>query len=1692
MILAAALAVLTAGLPLYAQTMTESHVLTRLWKQYDEAVKADRPQKEAEVLSQIKQEALRQHLPLDFYDAATQYVRTGQRRDWKQRDALREALRQEVEAFDMPLITFHWMNEWTDASGDELLAYVLAHPDGFEGRHPALYRSVDGYLDGDLKPFIRNDREYAFWRLLLNYHSGFDAAFPALEKEVEGLYPNQAALEFYAIGRQNRTPEQEKADYEALAARYEGRAVAVFPRAELLRIQWETLNKNHGGSADYKALYEEAQALEKERKAFRDEEATLVKGCDYPATLCEMLTAKDLNVCIQDNSIRVVLQNLSRADVSLRQGKNVLQSWQLDNPVGSFYAADTLSVPLPPLADGEYSVEATSGTCSAKMPYVQYTLSLATRTDSRGRCVYVADYKTGVPLRSVTLLLMKRDKEVGRSTLKLDGFTPLPAAFDKTLDAASRNAYYQLVAVSGERKSRSAGVQNSFSPVRTDSRLRCNIYRDRGAYNPGDTLHFKAVVFDGDPAGGLQTVAGKTVEVRLYDSEKNLLSTQQLTTNDFGSVAGSFVLPKGLRNGRYSLRVDELATDDFRVDEFVLPSFDLRFDPVTRLYLCGDEVPVSGMLSSFSGHHLDGVRLNARVKLYGKTIDEQEVPVGADNRFRFSFPARESGYYQLVLTATDATGETQEFYTDRYIGSELSVDASVPGAVDADLLLVDKEDGWYGRVAKPKFIVTDRNVQLKLQARDQNGTPVPLPVQYRISTLDGKPIASGEVPSAELFTLQLPGTGHYKMELKTSARRADGSFAEAEKEVRIVVQLPEDRKLAAGVERLFLPGESSIGPGKAIQARIGSGEGDAHAVVTLYGKDRKVLVHKTLHASDKQMETLSFPYKDSWPDAVLLQVFYFLNGESVSYNQLYRREKDRYSLPLHFSRFQDSAHPGTQYSLTLQTTPDAEVLVAAWDKSLDAVARNNWPTVNLREVSVEGVDVISSCGYVTEQWGQPDVLPFQTKRVANGVMAAAMTEEADSVKETAVGVDDVPVRSVFSTALSFQPQLRPADDGELEVNFRTSDKLSTYYIRAYAHDRRMHNAVTEQELVVSLPVKVSFQEPRHLYAGDVYDAAVTVSSLADEDLSGVLFLEADGRMQQLPVTIPAGTTQSRSFRVQAAEAGELTLKAGFKGADFADAVQVTVPVSAAAQTLTESHSAVLPDGADREALLTELQGRFVNVPASAATLREITVLDMVRDAIPAHVDPQGKDVLSLSEAWYIRLMASRLDGSEPDADALLEKILACRNNDGGFGWFEGMDASPVITAVLLERFARLRDSGFPIPSTEASVRYLDHAQFSTDRPRWYGGLSDGQYLRVRALYAAVPFTLEPVGAEGKKRMTAFRKWAKSYLTPGADRGLQGQILAKARRILTLKELMQRDGGRDLAKAFGVRLATESKLQKSLKADVSSLLEYAVPHRDGGWYYPNAVLPWRGLLESEAYAHSLLCDLLGAVSSEGLTATRTEQERAATIADGIRLWLMLQKETQQWETEPAFIDALTSILDGSDAVLNTRVLALSATYEAPFRDIQAAGNGFTLERRFYKETDGDRMEIQPGEPVQMGDKIVAEYRIWNGENRSFVKLTAGREASLAPVQQLSGPVGQGCIVPRRNGVSFGFVPQGYRNVKATVTEYYFDSYPEEDTSLSEAFFVVRAGTFQAPVTVIESLYAPHYRANSAYRLPLVSL
>ena len=777
----------------------DGHVLTALWKQYEEARKADRPQQEAEILTKIKTEAQKQRLAVDFYDAATQYVETVQRRDWKKRAELRENLQKEVEAFNHPMVTYQWMGSFGNASSDERWEFVKNRAKAFrEGHNTALYRGVDGLMGGAMKDFMASDYEYVLWHLLgsRSYSEiSNDEIYKALKAEVEGKYPGEGYLAYYAANRTSDKDARKKA-LEAVAEKYAGKAVAFWPRQELLRREFSDLNEAEAGQAAYQALYHKCLTFEKERGALKGDEAKIAKGCEAVKNLTKTLTNKDVRVRLKDNQACVIFRNLDKATLTLREDKKTLQTWNVTNPTGSFYVQDTVKIDLPKLGDGSYTLEAVNGKFSGSTNYNQHTLSLALRRQAEGYAAYVTDYVSGKPLDKAKLVLWKGDTEVASETVSLDGFTLLPKKFEQALNGNGRNAYHSLTAETGSgtnlRKSERLGISRYYADNDSDNEpddIYCNIYRDRGAYNPGDVLQFKAVVYQGNLVDRVSVVPGKALQVSLFNTEGKALERLQLTTNEFGSVSGSFTLPKDERNGYFNIQITSgkkhLATDDFRVDEFVLPTFTLSFDTNDKLYLKGDEVTVSGKLTSYSGHNLSGANLAVKVNHWGNVVLERDIQPEADGKFSFAFKAEETGYYDIEVTVTDATGEMQEFGAGVYVSDNISVSLSMENAAEGEFTVMEEKNEAtpirYGRVVRrwrptPSKYIADGDVaRVKMQVDNSDGNKIDVPVQYQLLAEDSTVVRSGKAASGEIVDIDLKGLpdGLYSLVGKASERDAE-------------------------------------------------------------------------------------------------------------------------------------------------------------------------------------------------------------------------------------------------------------------------------------------------------------------------------------------------------------------------------------------------------------------------------------------------------------------------------------------------------------------------------------------------------------------------------------------------------------------------------------------------------------------------------------------------------------------------------------------------------------------------------------------------------------------------------------------------------------------------------------------------------------------------------------------------------
>lgn len=1661
---------------------SQGRSLARLWKDYEKALNADKVKDQVKILEKIKKEASASQLWLDWYDAAEKYVQVRLSSNWKLRETLEKQFRSEVDAIDSPLPGFCYrldrksLKEAEDFAGSNSEKLLASRNSKFYSRLSdwPKYAPV-------LAEVIDNDLDFALWSLVLRGSEG--GSLVRLETRVKGNYPQEALLEYKKI--QNLNSDERKSSLEDFASKHAGSAVALLAQEDLLSLRKSDLDAaKTSGSADYLGLKADCEAFRKLAGTYKGIDKKIADCCVLPQALVKELESSDIFLSTEGHTLNVALRNLASAKVTVRpeNSKETVFSAVLENKNRSFYAADTIVCSIPVLTDGEYMVECSSGKVSKSMGYGHYSLSLSCREDADGVAVYVADYMTGEPLRTADILLYDRNGKLLKERRGMplqEGFTYLDEEF--SLLSGDGYSRYELRAEANAadgRKLLSHNLHRYVGPLRTGRTGGLDqavILTDRSAFRSGETVNVKAIAFEG--GGTWKTFPkGRSLTLSLTGPDGKELASKKVLTDDFGAAAASFEFAGKSKNGLFILTLKDgkttLASKSVRVDDFVLPTFDLVWDEDNEMHLPGDMLTVSGKISSYSGRSLSSAKVEYSVSGSSQTASGTVVP-SSDGSFSITFPTEQKlswGFYRIVVKITDSTGETLEFSTSRTASDYLHLLVDLENAAEGRFSLADK-----GGVSC--VLLSEPEAKFRVEIAPHQG----LNVAWTLCGQDGKRLSGGECAGSSLQKIDFGALpeGLYFFRVEAKVPNFAGKTLSSERELAVLKISDSTTALPAEVRGLF-----RIPSGDGISLQFGHGEGPVWALAELFGAGNKLLESKLVRlsgAKDASAVTVSFENNPAWSDELQLNVLYFRDGKTYSYSRTIRRNVLDYSLPLAFSRFTDKTAPGAKTFLEISSVPGTQCALTVFDKASEAISSNQWAVFrpfSFPEVSVKYNSAPGSVGgdhriYVR---GMQKNMAFGMRAPASAELmsADAVVEESATVAYGKVDAGSVQPRKNFAATLAWEPFLRFGEDGLASVEFTAGDRLSTYCVQLFAHDRDMRNSVLRKEMMVTIPVQLALDTPQFLFSGDSLVLRPSVSNISSEPVSGSLSVSLFGGRDYAGgapllslienLTVPVSGEAGAGFAFAVPEIKELGILVRFvpDGVN-GDAMFVSVPVLKPVQTLTEARSALLKPRMDRDSLIAALRSSFKNFDASSATVQEISILDMVKAALPTQVQPSSDNVVSLSQALYAAALAKSLGADcSFDEAAALEKLLACLCSDGGFSWFAGMKSSPVLTAVLLERVAAMRGRGLAVPETLASavpdaVRYLDSEQFKLQEGRWwwYGRLSDEQYMRVRSLFPEVGFNVSKSDAV---RVKAFKKAAKSYLVPGKVRGMNGQILAKARRVSTLKALTSSKDGLALAKAWGVNFAAGKRLSASLHKDLESLVEYAQPHTSGGYYFPNAVLPFRGLLESELYAHSLLCELLSDAS---------DIPGAGEIAEGVRLWMMIQKETQQWGNDPAFIEAIASVLDGSEATLSTKVLVLSVLGELPLVDVKASGNGLTVSRNYFKlSADGKRTPLSEGDVLHIGDKVTAVYSVSNDENRSFVRLTAPRPASLRPVQQLSGH----------------FAWNAYRNVLKDRTEFWYDVYPEEKTTVEESFFVTAEGVFQTPAVEIESTYAPHYRAN----------
>jgi hypothetical protein len=198
--------------------------------------------------------------------------------------------------------------------------------------------------------------------------------------------------------------------------------------------------------------------------------------------------------------------------------------------------------------------------------HINVTGILAINADER---IYVLNRKTGYPLVGAGVKAYKKTKPVIKGVaaeVSPDGYINIgKRAADNLVISYKKDTIRYAINLNTNKLSGSSNVDvTKFY----DDNINMEVFTDRGIYRPGQTVQCKVILLTKHPktgqvilvnqqnlgADGLKKLQkrwrdNKKDQIVLYDNFGKKIDSAKLTINEFGSFAGSFVLPKTIATG---------------------------------------------------------------------------------------------------------------------------------------------------------------------------------------------------------------------------------------------------------------------------------------------------------------------------------------------------------------------------------------------------------------------------------------------------------------------------------------------------------------------------------------------------------------------------------------------------------------------------------------------------------------------------------------------------------------------------------------------------------------------------------------------------------------------------------------------------------------------------------------------------------------------------------------------------------------------------------------------------------------------------------------------------------------------------------------------------------------------------------------------------------------------------------------
>lgn len=355
-----------------------------------------------------------------------------------------------------------------------------------------------------------------------------------------------------------------------------------------------------------------------------------------------------------------------------------------------------------------------------------YTFSTSTDPSSGTFKIRVENGINGKPVQNALVHLYSLDYQKGHQKIETknsneNGLVNL--APKKMIDGKYRS-YFVMV----EKNGQLIGSRNPIYPINNNGddyqRNDAFIYTDRSIYRPEQKIQWKVIAYSGsNKESNFKILTNQKISIELRDGNYQVIEKKTVTTNNFGSASGEFMIPKGKLLGNWNLSTTLGGQRSLKVEEYKRPTFLLEFPEVASEFRLNKEAQITGLAKYYFGMPLSNANvkwsIERQVKLpwwcfwgswnWGNIQNPQVIATGTtktkeDGSYQIKFTpkadeklkANNSGIsysYNILVDVTNEGGETQTSSKNIEIGFT-SISAS---------LKLDQE--FYSPNQSPKLVI---------------------------------------------------------------------------------------------------------------------------------------------------------------------------------------------------------------------------------------------------------------------------------------------------------------------------------------------------------------------------------------------------------------------------------------------------------------------------------------------------------------------------------------------------------------------------------------------------------------------------------------------------------------------------------------------------------------------------------------------------------------------------------------------------------------------------------------------------------------------------------------------------------------------------------------------------------------------------------------------------------------------------